>query len=95
MSRFWGNHVVFDRSDFEAMFSDEHGLHNYPSFSEELSPESVEKLEQIKEYLQQPHLVTTENLSYLAPRVEVLKSLVRMMKLDLAQFSTNLHSVRL
>jgi len=51
MSRFWGNHVVFDRSDFEAMFSDEHGLHNYPSFSEELSPESVEKLEQIKEVL--------------------------------------------
>lgn len=51
MSRFWGNHVIFERADFEAMFSDEHGLHNYPSFSEELSPESSEKLDQIKEVL--------------------------------------------
>lgn len=51
MSRFWGNHVIFERADFEAMFSEEHGLHNYPSFSEELSPESSEKLDQIKEVL--------------------------------------------
>ncbi len=51
MSRFWGNHVIFDRADFEAMFSDEQGIHNYPSFTEELSPESAEKLDQIKDVL--------------------------------------------
>ena len=51
MSRYWGNHVIFDPSDFEAMFSEEHGIHNYPSTSEELSPETIQKLNRIKEVL--------------------------------------------
>lgn len=48
MSRYWGNHVIFDRVDLESMFSEEHGLHNYPTFSDFLSPEVTEKLEEVK-----------------------------------------------
>lgn len=52
MSRYWGNHIIFDRSDFEAMFSEEDGIHNYPSFTEVVSPETQEKLDQIREVLE-------------------------------------------
>ena len=52
MSKYWGNHIVFDRGDFEAMFSEEDGLHNYPSFTEELSPETKNKIAQIREVLE-------------------------------------------
>lgn len=51
MSNFWGSHILFDPSDLEAMFSDEHGLHNFPTFSEEVTPEVQEKVDRIKEVL--------------------------------------------
>lgn len=46
-----GNFVYFDSTYFENMFSDEHGLHNYPSYHEELDEDSQSKLDKIKDHL--------------------------------------------
>lgn len=51
MSKYWGNYVYFESSEFEAMFSNEDGLHNYSMASEDLDPESVEKLDKIRHVL--------------------------------------------
>lgn len=49
----WGGHVLLDPSDLERMFSEEDSMSNLPTVLEELSEESVGKLDQVKHLLDQ------------------------------------------
>jgi len=53
MSKYWSNFVYFDSHDFEGMFSNEDGIHNFPTYSEVLDEDSQEKLDSIREVLEE------------------------------------------
>ena len=52
MSNYWCSHIVLDPADIERMFSNEDGLSQFPSTTEELSDESKAELEQVKGVLE-------------------------------------------
>lgn len=50
---YWGGHILLDPSDLERMFSQEDSWSGLPTVNEEISEQSLVRLEKVREYLDQ------------------------------------------